>query len=94
VEPGVFDDPIWLLVVLGRSGPTYSASSHPELPRFGEFLDPSDWDGSDFFCPANYAGFLVTGRASEALRRARLRNLHFECGSLEPLPGPSDIAGH
>jgi hypothetical protein len=87
VEPGVLDGPIWLLGVVGESGPTYSASSHPELPRFGVFLDPFDWDGSDFFCPANERSFLITGRASAAVRRARLRNLQMECGSLEPLPG-------
>jgi hypothetical protein len=86
IEPDIFEGPIWLLGVVGESGPTYSASSHAELPRFGVFLDPFDWDGSDFFCPANERSFLITARAAAALRRARLRNLQFECGSLEPLP--------
>jgi hypothetical protein len=88
VESDLLDGPIWLLGVSGRSGPTYSAARNPlpGLPRLGEFLDPATWDGSDFFCPENLVGFLVTARAAAALRKARLRNLQIECGSLEPLP--------
>jgi hypothetical protein len=88
---------IWLLGVEGTSGPTYSSAGNPlpGLPRLGEFLDPADWDGSDFFCPANWNGFLVTKRAADSLRKARLRNLYFECGSLEPRPNDAgDIRAH
>ncbi len=90
VDADVFDGPIWVLGVSGRSGPTYSAARNPlpGLPRLGEFLDPSDWDGSDFFCPDNLNGFLITATAAAALRKARLRNLYMECGSLEQLPRP------
>jgi hypothetical protein len=88
IESDLLDGPTWLLGVSGRSGPTYSSGRNPlpGIPRLGEFLDPGHWDGSDFFCPENWVGFLVTGRAAAALRKARLRNLQMECGSLEPLP--------
>jgi hypothetical protein len=88
VEADIGDGQIWLLGVSGRSGPTYTAKRNPKLglPCLGEFLDPADWDGSDFFCPENWISFLVTARAAEQLRKARLRNLRLECGSLEPMP--------
>jgi hypothetical protein len=88
VEADTGDGPTWLLGVSGRSGPTYTAKRNPMLglPRLGEFLDPADWDGSDFFCPENWVSFLLSDRAADELRKARLRNLRLECGSLERMP--------
>jgi hypothetical protein len=42
------------------------------------FLDPHEWDGSDLFMPTNSGSVLLTGRAADIVKRARLRNVRLE----------------
>jgi hypothetical protein len=79
---------LWLLMATGRSGPVYRGGSdeRPGLPRFGRFLDPAEWDGSDFFVPPGSGGLLASARAAEQLEEAGLSNVTFEPAGLEPTP--------
>ena len=79
----------WVLGVLGRAGPIRSgaAAVPPGRDPLGHYLDPREWDGSDFFHPAGEGTILVTPRAFQALERARLKNVLLQPAGLEPLSG-------
>jgi len=80
--------PLSLLTVTGRSGPAYSRTglSLPGLPQFGWFLDPRQWDGSDFFVPANMNGIFLAPAAAAVIRKMRLANVDLHPANFEPLP--------
>ena len=59
---------LFLLQVTGACG---SASDSFD----GQTLDPSTWDGSDFFAPPNRNAFYLSERAAETIQQARLRNV-------------------
>ena len=52
----------------------------------GFFLDPGEWDGSDLFMPMNASPTLLTVRAGELVRRARLPNVRIEPANYEAMP--------
>ena len=78
----------WILGVAGRAGPVQTGATGGSrgLDPLGHYLDPREWDGSDLFHPANEGTILVTPRAAEAIRDARLKNVLLEPGGLEPPP--------
>jgi hypothetical protein len=82
--------PLWFLVVTGRSGPIYGVAGARRrgVPVLGQYLDASEWDGSDIFLAANSGSILVTNNCAELLKRARLRNLRLEPAGLEAAPKP------
>jgi hypothetical protein len=53
-----------LLLVRGRAGPVFGVGGivRQDLDPVGQYLDPSEWDGSDLFLPANRSVILVTER--------------------------------
>ncbi len=71
------DMPLYLLAVTGRCGPEYGSSGvhRAGLPPLGMFLDPHEWDGADLFMPPNAGDVLLTTRAGDVVKRARLRNV-------------------
>jgi hypothetical protein len=79
---------VWLLAVSGRSGSVYGVGGAPRLDvdTLGQYLDPTEWDGSDLFVPANQQVILLTAQAAHALDAARLRNLVVDPAGLEPTP--------
>lgn len=85
-----FKDPLWLLAVVGRCGPVFGSGRGelrcPALPPLGHYLDPHDWDGSDFFLPKNHHGILITASCAKVLESARLKNLNSELSPFEALP--------
>jgi hypothetical protein len=44
----------------------------------GYQIDLGSWDGSDFFLPQGYRGTIVTERAAEAMKKAKLTNVVLE----------------
>jgi len=75
------------LAVTGRCG-NLDHSMSVEVPRIfpggvfpvwkGLLFDPTSWDGSDFFMPAQRFGFVfVVEAVKKALERAKVRNLRF-----------------
>lgn len=90
---------LWLLSVVGRSGPVYTVGGKwlSHLDPMGQYIDPEEWDGSDFFMgtvedfrrpelvPAGGPS-LLTGRAARILAEAKLSNVGFEQVWYEPLP--------
>ncbi|MBN1206978.1 MAG: hypothetical protein JXB05_18990 [Myxococcaceae bacterium] len=44
----------------------------------GLFFDPTSWDGSDFFMPAEFVGWtFVVEEVKKAFERAKIRNVDF-----------------
>jgi hypothetical protein len=84
-------EPLWLLVITGTTGPVYGVHDlrREELPALGYFLDPTEWDGSDLFVPANTSEILVVPACAAMLKKARLRNLRLEPVGLEVTPWSS-----
>jgi hypothetical protein len=80
--------PLLLLSITGTCGPLYGVGGErtPGLPRFGVFIDPGLWDGSDFFMPSNSNAIFVLGSVAEEIGRLRLTNVAFESAGLEVLP--------
>ena len=82
---------LWELVVTGRGGPAHPDSGIVTLVRCeacglvrhstfrnGIVVDPSTYDGSDFFYVDQYPRYvLVSERAKEAIEGARLTNVRF-----------------
>jgi hypothetical protein len=75
------------LAVTGRCG-NLDHSMSVEVPRIfpggvfpvwkGLLFDPSSWDGSDFFMPAQRFGFVfVVEEVKKAFERAKVRNVKF-----------------
>ncbi len=40
------------------------------------YFDPASWDGSDMFCQAGSANFMVVSRLAQALKKAKITNLN------------------
>jgi hypothetical protein len=80
--------PLSLLTVTGRSGSAYSRTglNVAGLPEFGWFLDPRQWDGSDFFVPENLNGVFLASAAAASVRTMRLSNVRLDPANFEPLP--------
>ena len=76
-----------MLTITCRSGPIIGAGGfdRPGVGSIGQYLDPSEWDGSDDFVPVNSRSILVIAKAAEVLETERLDDLKFEPPCLEPL---------
>jgi hypothetical protein len=76
-----------LLTVTGRSGPIIGAGGidMPGVDRIGQYLDASNWDGSDIFLPANSRSILVVPDAAKAVEARHPKDLQFDLAGLEPL---------
>jgi hypothetical protein len=79
---------LWLLSISGKCGPLFGVGGTPlkDGPKFGTFIDPGRWEGSDFFMPDNSNATYVVGSAAERLQELRLTNVSFEPAGLQPLP--------
>jgi hypothetical protein len=81
---------LWLLTVSGACGRLYGVDGDP-LPGgggIGNFLDPTQWDGSDLFVADNHNAIFMTPRCADVLGTAGLSNLELRQEGLEPLIRP------
>jgi hypothetical protein len=81
---------LWLLTVSGACGRLYGVDGDP-LPnegRIGNFLDPTQWDGSDLFVAENHNAIFMTSRSADVLGTVGLSNLELRQEGLEPLIRP------
>jgi hypothetical protein len=81
------ESPLWLLSISGACGPVFGVGGMPHegIPKFGSFVDPDRWDGSDFYMPDNNIGIHVIGSTAEKIHDLMLSNVAFESAGLEPL---------
>jgi hypothetical protein len=85
--PGVSES-LSLLAGTGRVGPVIRASEEtPVGPyKFGRFLAPGGWDGTDVFVPDNENTILLTDELATHLRGRSLSNLELEPAGFERMP--------
>jgi hypothetical protein len=79
-----------MLTVTGRCGPRIEEKSprvrvfptepgqYPHNTNIGFFFDESTWDGSDFFCAGDQAGFFITAKARTIMQMQKLKNVAFK----------------
>jgi hypothetical protein len=77
------------LTIVGRIGPIEEIWDDPAVPgRFGMYVDPQSWDGSDVFVADNRNAIYVTEDVADALMDRQLKNVVLEeVVSLETHPG-------
>jgi hypothetical protein len=76
------------LAITGRFGPINEIWEDPAISgRFGMYVDPETWDGSDVFTARNRTGIYVTEAVADALAERDLTNVLLEHEvSLEAAP--------
>jgi hypothetical protein len=82
------DFPLWLLSINGRCGPLRGVGGEPIEggPKFGTFIDPAEWDGTDFFMAERSNAIFVLGSTAESIQHLHLSNVAFESSGLQPYP--------
>lgn len=82
------DFPLGLLSITGRCGPVRGVGGEPieDGPTFGTFIDPAEWDGTDFFMAENSNAIFVLGSTAKSIQRLHLSNVAFESSGLQPYP--------
>jgi hypothetical protein len=82
------DFPLWLLSITGRYGRLRGVGGEPieDGPMFGTFIDPAEWDGTDFFMAENSNAILVLDSTAESIQHLHLSNIAFESSGLQPYP--------
>jgi len=67
------------LAITGRFGPIDEIWEDPAISgRFGMYVDPETWDGSDLFAASNRIGIYVSKAVADALVERALTNVALE----------------
>lgn len=82
------DFPLGLLSITGTCGSVRGVGGEPIEggPTFGTFIDPAEWDGTDFFMAENSNAIFVLGSTAKSIHRLHLSNVAFESSGLQPYP--------
>ena len=82
------ESPLWLLSITGRCGPLLGVGGEPlnNGPKFGSFIDPLKWDGTDFFMAENSNATFVLGSTAQEIHRLNMSNVAFESSGLQSYP--------
>jgi hypothetical protein len=74
-----------LLAASGRCGPVTGSGRAvgPDMVAPGAFLEPSTWDGADFFVPENLVGIHLTSACADRLEMSGLSNVATESAGIE-----------